>query len=618
MLHHHVLRRTSFLLLKELILCSLLPFLLPLRLHRTHTFHPPTYKTLLTSLTMLIQQLLKSLESFLTLINKQSQSPLQTAVIATVGLLLAAVLKYPNRAFLTTARPDLGKKAIKGTPLLGNMPEMIRTGDDPLGAMLKWFETYGDILSVTVPIRGRFIMVNHPIYLEHILKNNFDNYVKGSVFAEMLGDIMGNGIFVSDGDAWRFHRKTSVNVFTTKLFRQLVRGTFQETAQILCQVLQHSIAKEGSEDHKDLDRAVDLQQLFLRQTLDASGKAIFGIEFKTLLTPTTEKHEFGEAFDFLTANMDARIQNPFWHWTDRLTPGKTAKLAHALDVLEKYAGQAIAARQAEQDPAKTQEEEEKRAARPRDLLDHYINYTNPDDGSKLSHGALRDMFVGFMNAGRDTTAHTMAWMFYSILSQPRVLKNLRRELDAVLGPRYDPERLSYEVVMTELPYLKAVFHETLRLYPQTPRNARVAVADDVMPDGTHVCAGDLIIFSLWTMGRNRSVWGEDAAVFVPERWIAEDNNKNNNNTFENKPNGGNKSPFGKFRMENQFKFNSFSASPRLCLGQTFATLEAMVTACVVLQQFELALVPGRPVPMPKGSATLPMLHPLLVTVSYRS
>lgn len=120
---------------------------------------------------MLIQHLLKSLESFLTLINKQSQSPLQTAVIATVGLLLAAVLKYPNRAFLTAARPDLGKKAIKGTPLLGNMPEMIRTGNDPLGAMLKWFETYGDILSITVPIRGRFIMVNHPIYLEHIIKS---------------------------------------------------------------------------------------------------------------------------------------------------------------------------------------------------------------------------------------------------------------------------------------------------------------------------------------------------------------------------------------------------------------------------------------------------------------
>lgn len=157
-----------FLLLKELILCSLLPFL-PLRLHSTYTFHLPTYKTLL--LKMLTQQLLKSLESFLALINKQSQSPLQTAAIATVGLLLAAVLKYPNRAFLTTARPDLGRKAIKGTPLLGNMPEMIRTGDDPLGAMLKWFETYGDILSITVPIRGRFIMVNHPIYLEHILKS---------------------------------------------------------------------------------------------------------------------------------------------------------------------------------------------------------------------------------------------------------------------------------------------------------------------------------------------------------------------------------------------------------------------------------------------------------------
>lgn len=382
-------------------------------------------------------------------------------------------------------------------------------------------------------------------------------------------------------------------------------------------MLEQTIAKEGSEDEDNpqnlSDRAVDLQQLFLRLALDSFGKAIFGIEFKTLSTPATEKHEFAEAFDFLIANIDARILNPFWHWTDYLTPGKTAKLAHSIGVLDKHAAQAIAARWAEQEMPRSQEEEEEaRAARPRDLLDHYISYTNPDDGSKLSHGALRDVFVGFMMAGRDTTSLAMTWMFYSILSQPRVLKNLRRELDTVLGVRYDPERLSYEVVMSELPYLKAIFHETLRLYPQTPRNARVAVADDVMPDGTRICAGDLVGYSLWTMGRNRSVWGEDAAIFVPERWLVDDD------TLEHKAKTGSKSPFGKFRMENQFKFNSFSASPRLCLGQTFATLEAMVTACVVLQQFEVTLVPGRPVPMPKGSASLPMLHPLLATVSYRS
>ncbi|KAG0075508.1 hypothetical protein BGZ93_004185, partial [Podila epicladia] len=275
---------------------------------------------------------------------------------------------------------------------------------------------------------------------------NFDNYIKGSLFAEQLGDILGNGIFISDGEAWRFHRKTSVNIFTTKLLRQLVRGAFQETAQILCRVLEQSIAKEGSEDENNpqnlSDHAIDLQQLFLRQALDAFGKAIFGIEFKTLSTPATEKHEFAEAFDFLTANIDTRILNPFWHWTDHLIPGKTTKLAHSLGVLDKYAAQAIADRQAEQEMPKSQGEKEARAARPRDLLDHYLNYTNPDDASKLSHGALRDVFVGFMNAGRDTTASAMSWMFYSILSQPRVLKNLRRELDTVLGVRYDPERLS--------------------------------------------------------------------------------------------------------------------------------------------------------------------------------
>lgn len=97
------------------------------------------------------------------------------------------------------------------------------------------------------------------------------------------------------------------------------------------------------------------------------------------------------------------------------------------------------------------------------------------------------------------------------------MANIVREVDTVLGA--DESKISYEILMHELPYTKAVFHETLRLNPSLPKNVKQAVADDVLPDGTCVYAGELVGYSNWRMGRNKSVWGQDAELLVPERWL---------------------------------------------------------------------------------------------------
>ncbi|KAF9326075.1 hypothetical protein BG006_010459 [Podila minutissima] len=188
------------------------------------------------------------------------------------------------------------------------------------------------------------------------------------------------------------------------------------------------------------------------------------------------------------------------------------------------------------------------------------------------------------------------------MANPRVMRNLVQEIDHVLHG--STEHLTYEVLQNRLPYAKAVFHETLRLHPPVPKNIKQAVADDVLPDGTRVYAGDFIGYSNWCMGRNKKVWGEDAEQFVPERWLV--------------PDPENRAIFGKFKPESQYKFVSFNAGPRLCLGQQFAILEALVTTCVLLQRYQFRLTPDHPVPQVKGSVTLPMKKPLMATVSRRT
>lgn len=121
--------------------------------------------------------------------------------------------------------------------------------------------------------------------------------------------------------------------------------------------------------------------------------------------------------------------------------------------------------------------------------------------------------MNFLVAGRDTTAQGLTWQFYSLMANPRVMRNLVQEIDHVL--QGSTENMTYEVLQNGMPYAKAVFHETLRLHPPVPKNIKQAVADDVLPDGTRVYAGDFIGFSNWCMGRNKKVWGEDAEQFVP-------------------------------------------------------------------------------------------------------
>ncbi|KAF9193536.1 hypothetical protein BGZ51_003091 [Haplosporangium sp. Z 767] len=519
--------------------------------------------------------------------SKRKRSPFEYVVLATLGVVVGAMLKYPNRAFLTRARPDL--KALgrdsPGYPLLGNLPELFKHRDDLLQMLHESFQKHGDILSFTVPIFGRAIVINRPEFMEYILKTNFENFVKGPVFRSQLTDILGCGIFVSDGPEWRFHRKTASNIFTTKLYRNLVQGAFKASAHDFSQVL---------DTHIQVKKPVDLQAQFLKLTMDAFGKLTFGIEFRSLAEQGP--NEFGDAFDFLTSAADARISNPLWPITDRLIPGRWRKHWGCIHTLDRYAAMAVADRRAE-----TPEE---RTKRPRDLLDHFINYRD-EDGTMLTDRELRDVFVNFMIAGRDTTAQGLTWQFYSLMANPRVMKTMVQEIDIVL--QGSEEKITYEVLMNELPYVKAVLHETLRLYPPVPKNVKQAVDDDVLPDGTRIYKGEYIGYSNWCLGRNKSVWGVDAEQFVPERWLTQ--------REEQQVQGV--SPFGKFKAESQFKFVSFNAGPRLCLGQTFALLESMVTTCILLQRYEFRLVPHHPVPAVKASVTLPMKKPLMTIVTKR-
>ncbi|KAH7047799.1 cytochrome P450 [Linnemannia elongata] len=521
----------------------------------------------------------------------------QKAGLFAILSFLFLVLKYPNRAIGTRARPDLDGIAWGGMPIIGNTYTILKNRNKFLQSIVENFEKLDtDVMSTTVLGLGRVIAINDPVNLEHIMKTNFENYEKGYILNSTMSQVLGNGIFNSDGSLWRMHRKTASHVFSTKIYRALIDGAFTDHSLQLCAVLDRA-AQAG--------KPVDLQALFLRLTLDAFAKLSFGLDIDSL--GKEGQDTFGSSFDYAVVATDERFMNPFWRVTEHLTT-KAFNMKKAVQVVDSYAYNAIKGRRSE---TAAQAQVRQGPSGREDLLDLFMKWRD-DDGRALSDVELRDVFINFIIAGRDTTAQALSWMYYEVMRNPAVERNIWQEVDKL------DERPTYEMLTKDMRYSNAVFLEALRLYPPVPRNLKTAVADDVLPGGIKVQAGDRIMFSTYAIGRNKKVWGPQAPEFLPERWFEGNSPEIEKGTLKNSTHSNAEDyTWPKVRKESTFKFSSFNAGPRICLGQTFATLEALTVIMMISSKFKFELVPGQDEPEPVPSLTLPMKNPLLVNVHRR-
>ncbi|KAK1372297.1 hypothetical protein POM88_028490 [Heracleum sosnowskyi] len=157
------------------------------------------------------------------------------------------------------------------------------------------------------------------------------------------------------------------------------------------------------------------------------------------------------------------------------------------------------------------------------------------------------------------------------------------------------EPLVFEEV-DRLIYLKAALFETLRLYPSVPEDSKHVISDEILPDDTVVSAGSSIKYSIYSSSRMKFIWGEDCLQFRPERWLTEDGTK--------------------FETQDPFKYVSFNAGPRICLGKDLAYLQMKSIAAALLLRHRLTVAAGHRVEQ-KMSLTLFMKYGLKVDVHPR-
>mmetsp|Transcript_54343 Transcript_54343/g.151355 ORF Transcript_54343/g.151355 Transcript_54343/m.151355 type:complete len:568 (-) Transcript_54343:28-1731(-) len=423
-----------------------------------------------------------------------------------------------------------------------------------------------------------FVFSTEPACVEHILKSKFEKYGKGPDVEHVFHDFLGEGIFAVDGERWRVQRKTAATIFSRRNFSMNMLGVFQAHARRLVSLLAARVKRSpGSE--------VEIQELFFSMTLDAFCEIGFGFPWKSIeedgngVDVADDKfRRFGEHFDRCQAMIVTRFAyRPFWMLERVLCRCGVLPAAHDEAQLAESVAYINQELEAVVDNCLQRRLVEKKGDTCRsDLLSLFAETTQ-------DRTYLRDIVMSFILAGRDTTACTLTWLFWELSRSPEKMQTVRDEV--LLEAGRCPGSLGFDA-LARLKYCTACVRETVRLHPPVPVDPKVALADDVLPDGTLVSKGDYVFYEPYAMARDSANWGFNAAEWLPERWL---DMQNEPSTFVN---------------------CAFQAGPRICLGRDMALLEAKA----VLAEFVLSDVEWEPRPdfVPSyryPSLVLPMSDP---------
>ncbi|KAG6615311.1 Cytochrome P450 86A2 [Phytophthora cinnamomi] len=419
------------------------------------------------------------------------------------------------------------------------------------------------------------VYLARPEHFEEVLKTQSSNFNKSDSTREIFDDFLGEDIVLIYGKRWQFHRKILAGLFTTRALREYMTPIVQENVLLLQQIL-----TKASKIHESFDASKLLQHF----TMDTIAEIGFGYKLRSLTAGKV--HPFEAAFDDANRISTERFTIPTWIWKLKrwLNVGSERRLREAIgetnDLLMKLISSAM-------------ERANNGEAAKNNIVSLIVNRMK-NSGQEITPTEVRDISLAGLEAGRNTTADGMRWLFHALSHNPRVQAKLRAETRAKLPKLGESETYvpSHEDVQ-ELPYLEATILELLRLYPPVPSIPYHCARDTVFADGTFIPANTDILLTLYSAGRLASVWGKDATKFSPERFLDE-------KTCE-------------LLKDPPAKYSAFSDGPRICLGRSLAMLELKVVVATVVGRFKLIEEPGQEA-RPILDLTIGMKNPLMLRV----
>ncbi|ODO08887.1 hypothetical protein L198_00624 [Cryptococcus wingfieldii CBS 7118] len=448
---------------------------------------------------------------------------------------------------------------------LGILPSLL--GSQSEAPQTAWHAKYGPTLQtpfLPFPFYSSF-QTTDPTALNYIVSHP-DFFPKPEYIRTEIASVGGVGLVVAEGDQHRKQRKVLNGCFTpAAIAGMIVEGISDETPSLTPPQPMDQVA-EG--------RKVDVMRYIIQATFDIIGLTGFGYQFNQLQQKGVED-ELSKAYGNLYT---ASIEFP----TVRVIPTKRMKVAAtAYGTAARFGMRMIKDKKA---AAKIEGVGKKDGGT--DLIS--ILALPPEQ--RLSDLEVVDQITTFMVAANDTTALVLTWCLYYMARFPAIQERLRTELSSV-----HDERPSLETLNSS-PYLDAFVREVIRLSPSVPSSTRSAKKNAVIPlrhpvvgrDGkmmnrVEIPKGTDIYISIIAINTSPLYYGPDAAEFNPDRFLGPQAENDIPGVW-----GGSM---------------SFFAGPRSCIGYRFALAELKTILFVLINGFEFAELPSKPV-MERRSATI--------------
>jgi len=379
------------------------------------------------------------------------------------------------------------------------------------------------------------LLINSPDAIHRVLVENTANYGRSAATIRILRPIVGKGLLLSEGEDWRYQRRTIAPAMSPRVVPMMARHVALATEDTIAQVA--ALAARGP---------VDILAAVQFLALEIAARSMFSLEMR----------QYGAALRRLITRFATSLGRPYF--LDLMLPATIPTLRDLARMRFRskwvtFMDEIIEARLHVPPQGK-----------PRDLFDMLLAARDPETGKAFSRQQLRDQMATMIVAGHETTALTLFWSLYLLASSPAEQERVAEEVGTIdLAPDTAADALA------KLPYTKAVVNEALRLYPPAFALARMAIAPDRLGD-VAVPRGALIMMSPWVLHRHLRLW-KDPDVFNPSRFL------------------------GEAPLAHRFAYMPFGAGPRICIGAQFALTEACLVLAMMIQRFEVSLAEARPV-----------------------
>jgi unspecific monooxygenase len=393
-------------------------------------------------------------------------------------------------------------------------------------------------------VQGRFFghasfILNTPDAIRHVLVDNYENYTRTPPGIRVLRPMLGEGLLLAEGRAWKHQRRTLAPAFTPRAVATLV----PHMASAIDDTIAELAAASAS--------PVDLREIMQRMTLEIAGRTMFSFGMV--------RH--GHALRDFIIEYGSKLARP--HFLDLLLP---LSWPTPQDISRRFFRkrwtQFVAMLIAERRAAGKSD-----GAPPRDLFELMVAARDPETGEAFSDAQLGDQVATMILAGHETTATALFWSLYLLALDPATQEELATEARAAApGGALDIDRLKFT---------RAVIDETMRLYPPAFLIARAAAGPDTIA-GRPVAPKDVILIAPWLLHRHEKLW-QDPNAFTPQRFMTG-------------------------APPDRFAYLPFGVGARVCIGAHFALVEATLALARIIATFRVELVDKAPI-MPIGVVT---------------